>query len=289
MKNYIAFFAMTLPLLITACGKNDSSSGEGVPVVEANPPPITQTNQPPIAQAGANRSVFEQGSMTLDARRSTDADDDSLSYHWVQLSGQEVALSNENSPQSSFVAPTVDADTELVFELEVMDEGKATSTDMVTITIKKQLSSLDQQLNVHPVSSVINAEPGQRVDIAYQYKAPEGDVSVTGLMVKLHWNSSQLSFKEMGEVLAVNHLGVSPEMLDLRDDDHNADTDKYVILSWLDYEGIKWLRDASLPAALFSASFEPVVGATGSTQVNVSPHFTSPGYILRSQTVSVEM
>jgi len=62
-----------------------------------------------------------------------------------------------------------------------------------------------------------------------------------------------------------------------------------VIISWVDFEGTNWPGDVGSQARLFSAQFEPLDGAVGSSQVTVSSHFTSPGYSLKSQAVSVEL
>lgn len=275
-----------LPLLLAACSSGDGDNG-GVEPIPVEP---EATNRAPVATAGANKSVWEQGSVILDARSSNDADGDSLSYQWTQTAGESVTLSNMNSAQPSFVAPEVDAVTELVFEVQVSDANQAMSTDTTTITVMDQ--TLEQRVNqmmVHPVSKMITAETGKAVNVPFEYKTAEGVTSPIGLMLKLHWNSSHLSFKELGEVLAVNHLGVSTERMDSQDHDNNPDTDKYVILSWLDYENTEWLNNIGSSAVLFAASFEPVEGAVGTTHVTLSPHFVSPGYKLHSQIVSVEM
>lgn len=280
MSKSAALWGVTLPLLLTACGGSDKS-------VEAPEVPV---NNAPQAVAGVNKTVLENDSVILDGRGSSDEDGDVLSYHWVRTSGPEVTLSNPNSAQLSFVAPEVDASTELVFELQVTDANQQASRDLVSIWVQNQKpEQLAKQLMVRPISHALTAEAGKTVDIAYQYDMNGESQLPVGIMLKLHWDSSRLSFKEFNEVLAVNHLGVSEVMQDTGDDDHNPDTDQYVILSWLNYESAQWLEDVTLPAPLFAASFDPVVGAVGSTQVTVSSHFNSPGYKLRTQVVSVEL
>lgn len=279
--------AAAIPLLLTACGGGGGDSGDNA-TGEAVEPTPEQTNRAPQAVAGVSRTVMESDSVILDARNSSDEDGDALSYVWTQLSGPEVALSNTNSSQPSFVAPAVDAATELSFELQVTDATGAVSTDALNITVQNQ-PVLGKQLMVQPTTHALTAQAGQSVDVAFQYESSEGSPSPTGLMLKLHWDSSKLSFKELSEVLAVNHLGVSPIMQDAQDADHNPDTDQYVILSWLDHENISWPSNVSLPAALFSANFEPVAGVSGSTHVTLSPHFNTPGYTLHTQSVSVEL
>lgn len=265
--------------LLTACG------GDGDDKVAVEP-----VNSAPQAIAGVDRTVQEQNSVILDARASIDQDGDALSYQWTQVSGPAVILSNAHSVQPSFVTPEVDAPTDLVFEIQVSDIKQEISTDSITVTVLNQtLAQEKKQLVVHPVSTMLSAEAGGLVNVQFEYTPPVEASLPAGLMLKLHWNSSLLSFKGLNEVLSINHLGVSPEMLDKKDDDHNPDTDKYVIISWLDYENAEWLSDAVFPAALFSASFVTVEGEEGSTHVTLSSHFTSPSYYLKSQIVSVEL
>lgn len=275
-----------LSLLLTACGGGGDKQADA----PTEPEPAIPSNRAPQAIAGMSKTVLEQGSVILDARKSNDEDGDALSYQWIQLSGPEVVLSNPNSSQPGFVAPEVDASTELVFELQVSDVNKDISTDTVAITVHN-LSTAQQakQLKVIPENTVLSAQDRKAIDVVFQYKQPEGGVFTAGLMLKLHWDSNQLSFKELNEVLAINHLGVSAVMSDQKNDDHNSDTDKYVILSWLDYENVSWPGEANLAAPLFAVSFDVVEGASGSTHITISDHFNTPGYTLQTQSVSVNL
>lgn len=282
MKRYLQTRILGLaaiPFLLTACG------GGGEKTTAAPPQP---SNHAPQAMAGVSKSVIESSSVILDARKSSDQDGDRLTYQWMQTAGPEVTLSNPASAQPAFIAPQVDAPTPLTFELQVTDAKGDTSNDALTITVQDQPLKA-KQLMVKPANASLTVKEGQAIDLAFQYESSEGTPSPAGLMLKLHWDSSKLSFKELTEVLAVNHLGVSPVMMDKQDADHNSDTDQYVVLSWLDHENVSWPSNVSLPAALFSASFEPVAGGSGSTHVTLSSHFNSPGYTLQTQSVSIEL
>lgn len=267
--------------LLTACGGGNNSDGKAV---------SEPTGSAPQAIAGVDKTVRENDSVVLDARASFDKDGDELSYQWVQLSGPSVTLSNTHSTQPSFVTPEVDATTSLVFELQVSDAKQEVKTDSVTITVlDRALDQQKKQLMVHPVNVVLTAQTDEVLSVPFEFRSFENAPKTAGLMLKLHWNSSLLSFNGLSEVLGINHLGVSPEMMDRRDEDQNPDTDKYVIISWLDYENAEWLSEVNLPVALFAAGFKPVKGGSGSTQITLSSHFTSPGFELHSQVVSVEL
>ncbi|WP_305849545.1 myxosortase-dependent M36 family metallopeptidase [Pyxidicoccus parkwayensis] len=94
---------------------------------------VRQVNVQPTVNAGADTAADERSTVTMIASAS-DADGDSLSYHWVQVSGTPVALSNANSAEVSFTAPeTVNGET-LSFIVTVSD-GKSTTSDTKNVQV----------------------------------------------------------------------------------------------------------------------------------------------------------
>lgn len=91
-------------------------------------------NQPPTADAGADQTVDEGDSVTLDASGSSDPDGDQLGYTWTQTAGPDVSLSQSDGETTTFTAPEVDSETTLAFEVSVSD-GQATDTDTVNVTV----------------------------------------------------------------------------------------------------------------------------------------------------------
>ena len=112
-------------------------------------------NRPPVANAGADQTVDEGATVTLNGTGSSDPDDDTLSYAWTQTSGTSVTLTNAATAQPTFTAPEVTADTALVFTLTVSD-GNTSDTDTVTVTVE------DTTLPNRP--PVANASADQMVD-----------------------------------------------------------------------------------------------------------------------------
>src|SRR6185295_9153711 len=73
-----------------------------------DPIQVRVKNDPPTACAGADQSFSEQqavGSVSLDGSQSSDPEGAILSYHWKQLSGWNVQLSDSNSAISTFLHP----------------------------------------------------------------------------------------------------------------------------------------------------------------------------------------
>ena len=90
-----------------------------------------------VADAGDDRIVDENRTISLDGSGSHDPENQPLTYTWTQLSGESVSLSNVNSITPSFTSPTVvnGQIKILTFELVVSDDNGRSDSDTVTITV----------------------------------------------------------------------------------------------------------------------------------------------------------
>lgn len=94
------------------------------------------TNLPPTANAGPDQINIEPyATVTLDGSGSTDSDGTIASYAWTQTAGTTVALTGASTSGPSFTAPATVAGDTLTFQLTVTDDGGATSTDTVSVTV----------------------------------------------------------------------------------------------------------------------------------------------------------
>ena len=90
-----------------------------------------------VANAGPDQIVNEKVKITLDGSQSFDPENQSLSYIWIQISGETVMINSENSVMTTFTSPAV-ANNEikvLVFELMVYDDNGREAFDTVMITV----------------------------------------------------------------------------------------------------------------------------------------------------------
>jgi len=94
------------------------------------------TNRPPIAEAGPDQSVYTGDTVTLDGSGSTDPENNIVSYHWIQISGLPVVLSDPNAINPQFVA-NVPWGSTLTFELNVTDAGGLNSTDNCVVNVNQ--------------------------------------------------------------------------------------------------------------------------------------------------------
>ncbi|HIP52503.1 MAG TPA: DUF1080 domain-containing protein [Chromatiales bacterium] len=111
---------------------------------------ITVTNTAPTADAGADQTVDSSDPVTLDGSASTDSDGSITQYTWRQVisaGDPVVTINNANTATATFTAPVVNTQRGLVFELEVTDDGGATDTDQVTVTVNAAAPLLSDDFN----------------------------------------------------------------------------------------------------------------------------------------------
>jgi hypothetical protein len=97
---------------------------------------IRPVNDAPVAAAGADQSVAEGQSASLDATGSTDIDDGIDAYSWTQLSGPTAILSDSGASRTTVLAPEVGAGgAVLTYQLTVTDLGGLRSQDTMAIYV----------------------------------------------------------------------------------------------------------------------------------------------------------
>ena len=104
-------------------------------------------NRAPIANAGADQSVTEGASVTLDGSASSDPEGEDLTYAWTQASGTNVTLNDTSAQSPTFTAPNrLDENSDLEFMLTVTDLGGASDTDPVRISVTTDAPARQQAL-----------------------------------------------------------------------------------------------------------------------------------------------
>jgi hypothetical protein len=92
-------------------------------------------NNPPSVNAGQDQSVPEGSEVELSAT-AADSDGSIASYSWSQISGPSVSISGANQAIASFIASQVDIDTQLIFQITVIDNNGTSNSDSITITVE---------------------------------------------------------------------------------------------------------------------------------------------------------
>jgi hypothetical protein len=112
------------------------------------------SNHLPVADAGPNQTVDEGQTVVLNGSNSTDPDDGIASYHWVQIGGPGVNLSDPAAKQPTFTAPDAAAGgIALTFELTVADHDGNQEKDACVVNVTSQneppraIAGADQTVN----------------------------------------------------------------------------------------------------------------------------------------------
>jgi hypothetical protein len=109
----------------------------------------TGAGESPIAVAGEDQIVIQSSIVQLDGAGSTDPEKDSLSYMWLQESGEPVSLYDSTSAQPYFNAPVIE--NTLIFRLTTNDGFTDSSTDTISITVLE---------SIHVAITGDNSNPG---------------------------------------------------------------------------------------------------------------------------------
>ena len=132
--------------------------------------------------------------------------------------------------------------------------------------------------------SVAELSAGQDTTLTVTYQATD-DAKVTGLGLRLHYDSSVL---EMGDY--ADKLRESAQPFQIKDDtsdfDGDAKTDKYFLTSWADTSGDGWPYEAAQPTTLYTVPLTAISGFNGST-LKFTASSTAAGYTLEAADVAI--
>ncbi|MDB9445782.1 SGNH/GDSL hydrolase family protein, partial [Anabaena sp. CS-542/02] len=139
---------------------------------------------------------------------------------------------------------------------------------------RQQITSLDN----------LTATPGGDVSIPLFYNTSTGDNTVTGISLRLHYNSNELSFQDVGNLLSNNLFLPLSDGDDTSDFDNDPNTDKFIQFGYADFFG-NWPNQA-LPLKLGDFNFTTTDNFTG-TQLNLTSDNLAPGYSLEADPILV--
>ena len=137
-----------------------------------------------------------------------------------------------------------------------------------------------QIVDVSPAAPAVSPQALFDLDLIYSTRDQLQD-DVTGLVVRLHYNSSLLTFNSSDNLEADGFQGVDDKVEDI--DDGDPATDRLVLLFWARVSG-NWLEGTTLPHNLGSLRFQ--ANAPGDTNVQITGQASS-GYDFESNGASV--
>jgi hypothetical protein len=137
--------------------------------------------------------------------------------------------------------------------------------------------------NTQVVSVSDVTKSGDQLSVSVEYNADDADL--TGLGLRVHFDSSELTLADISNVLSQDHMFTdSDAQLDTDDFDGNASTDSFVHVAWASVDG-DWTGE--VPADLLTVNFTVAETATGSTSVGFSASDNAIGYDFVGNSASI--
>jgi hypothetical protein len=168
------------------------------------------------------------------------------------------------------------------FTLTLSDPSGATiTTATATGTIRnddlgdrQQITSLEN----------LTATPGGNVSIPLFYNTSTGDNTLTGISLRLHYNSNELAFQNADNFFNNDLFVPLANLADSSDFDNDPNTDKFIQFGYTNFAG-NW-PNQPLPLKLGDFKFTTTGNFEG-TQLNVTSDNLAPGYSLETDPILV--
>ena len=198
----------------------------------------------------------------LDARYALDVDSDGMADEWEAAYGLDA-----NDPTDAYQ----DADTDGVLNLQEF----LAETDPQDGGVDAQMLYTDK-----PATLI----PGRSGRFTVNYTTNTADPNLSGLGVRVHYDSSYVTSVTLDGIFATGLIGQSDEA-DIEDWDMDPATDRFILISWASFSGPAW--PGELPTALFDVVIESrqEIEALSSYAIRFSNAGSSEGYALSAPSV----
>ena len=206
----------------------------------------------------------------------------------LYLNTQDVGVVVTDIAISAAPAGPVDSDNDGVNDDEDAfpnDASETADSDNDGVGDNADFAPNDPAVQEGPKQSVfVSGSPkgmvGSPVSVTVGYDVSDADSSLTGLGLRVHYDSSVLTFVEFADVLSTDNISSGQPANDTDNEDGDASTDKYITANWASLFG-SW--PGALPADLLTAIFNVVDDdSVVSTVINFSASSNAAGYAVCS-------
>jgi hypothetical protein len=173
-------------------------------------------------------------------------------------------------------------------------------TTPFTLADSQALDSIDagltQEVVVLPSQEVysnitdLTVLAGGSFQLPILYDVSNGDNTLDGLGLRIHYDSGVLTWDGFSEVLSTSQLFISNSpQADINDYDNDPSTDMYVRVVWQDFSGQSQWPNSQLPLELMALEFTLAAGqeAGTTTTINITDQDHATGYDFVSTPVTI--
>lgn len=157
--------AVMLTIVTSACAPPSAPGGGGDGENSGAPgaPGRNPADDPPTADAGAEFSVEAGAWAQLEGQGVTRQAGSLLTFSWRQVDGPPVVLDDPASPTPGFIAPILDEEATLTFELVVSDGMRNSAPDRVAVVVHSAPAGASVVALWSGASSPVDAEVDWRL------------------------------------------------------------------------------------------------------------------------------
>ncbi|WP_414521362.1 SGNH/GDSL hydrolase family protein [Umezakia ovalisporum] len=163
--------------------------------------------------------------------------------------------------------------------LTATDTSGESVSDSFTLTVTETTES-----QIITSTSHLTAIADSDLTVPLFYNTSSADNTLTGVSLRLHYNSTDLTFNSTANVFNTNLFGDISDNVDNGDFDNDTSTDRYVQFQYADFTG-NW-PNQPLPFKLGDFNFTTSQAFAG-TQINFSSDNLAPGYTLKANPIAV--
>ncbi|WP_435183508.1 Calx-beta domain-containing protein [Cylindrospermopsis raciborskii G7] len=200
--------------------------------------------------------------------------------------GTSVTFAAGSSTATVTVDPTAnttpESDETVIFTLASGTGYTIGTTSGVTGTITNDDLGDNQQIT--STSNRLRATPSATLTVPLLYNTSNSNNSLNGIGIRLHYDSSDLSYQQVTNLLSTNLFGAVSDNLDNQNFDKDNTTDRYIQIQYFATNG-NW-PNKSLPVKLGDFAFTTSTNFQ-ETQLNITSVSAAPGYTLEAAPIEI--